>query len=295
MEMAGLAVRRRQARSSIPPARDAAAVWDIAVPSRPGRMAGVCMAGFTNRAKDLVDLQVVPYPAVTLFIDLGDGVLVDHASGQQQRGCLAFGLAPSGIRGRGQDIECLQVRLSPVVAHTVLGASSDLGGTMVALDDLWGRDAVRAQEQLRAAGSWDDRFAIAEAALARQHQARRAADPEVAFAWGQMVASRGCLRVERLAAEIGWSRKRLWSRFRSQIGLTPKRAAQLVRFDHAAHRLAAGHSAALVAAESGYADQSHLHRDVKAFAGVTPAAVAAAPWLAVDDIAWAAPERASGT
>jgi AraC-like DNA-binding protein len=258
-------------------------------------MAGVRMAGFTNRAKDLVNLPMVPYPAVTLFIDLGDGVLIDNASGQQQRRSLAVGLAPGAGRGGGRHIECLQVRMSPVVAHAALGASSELGGTVIALDDLWGRDAVRAQEQLRGASSWDDRFAITEAALARRYQAGRAADPEVAFAWGQMVASRGCLRVEQLAAEVGWSRKRLWSRFRSQIGLTPKRAAQLVRFDHAAHRLAAGHSAALVAAESGYTDQSHLHRDVKTFAGVTPTAVAAAPWLAVDDIAWAAPLHASRT
>ena len=109
------------------------------------------------------------------------------------------------------------------------------------------------------------------------------------------MTSRGQVRVERLAAETGWSRKRLWSRFRSQLGLTPKRTAQLIRFDHAAHRLAAGHSAALVAAESGYADQSHLHRDVVAFAGVTPRAVAAAPWLAVDHIAWAAPGHPPGT
>lgn len=101
------------------------------------------------------------------------------------------------------------------------------------------------------------------------------------------MASRGRVRVERLATEVGWTRQRLWSRFRSQIGITPKRAAQLVRFDHAAHRLAAGQSTALVAADSGYADQSHLHRDIVAFAGVTPAAVAIAPFLAVDDVAWA--------
>jgi AraC-like DNA-binding protein len=158
-----------------------------------------------------------------------------------------------------------------------------------------GRDAARAQEQLRATGSWEHRFAIAEAALARRHEAGRAVDPEVAFAWGQMVTNRGRVRVEHVAAEVGWSRKRLWSRFRSQIGLTPKRAAQLIRFDHAAHRLAAGHSAARVAAESGYVDQSHLHRDVMTFAGVTPTAVAVAPWLAVDDVAWAAREHASST
>jgi AraC-like DNA-binding protein len=288
-------MRNRQGRSVVPPVRDDAAAWDIAVPSRPGRIAGVRMAGFSSRAKDLVDLQVVPYPAVTLFIDLGDGVLVDHASGQQQRGSLALGLAPSGIRGRGRHIDCLQVRLSPVVAHAVLGASAELGETAVTLDDLWGHDAVRSQEQLRAAGSWDERFAIAEAALVRRREAGWAADPEVAFAWRLMMTSRGQVRVERLAAEAGWSRKRLWSRFRSQIGITPKRAAQLIRFDHAAHRLAAGHGAALVAAETGYTDQSHLHRDVMTFAGVTPTAVAGAPWLAVDDIAWARSQHASRT
>ncbi|MEO3858261.1 helix-turn-helix domain-containing protein [Acrocarpospora sp. B8E8] len=93
------------------------------------------------------------------------------------------------------------------------------------------------------------------------------------------------MRVDGLANEVGWSRKRLWSRFRSQLGITPKRAARLVRFDHAAHLLAAGHAAAGVA-ESGYVDQPHRHREVKAFAGLTPTAVAVAPWLAIDDVAW---------
>jgi AraC-like DNA-binding protein len=270
--------------------RDAAAIWDIATPSRPGRLPGVSMAGFRGRAPELIDLSVVPYPAVTVAIDLGDELfLVDDVSGRQQRGSIVAGLAPGSFRARGRDIVCLQVRLSPAVAHAVLGDSAQLGGTVVALDDLWGRDATRTQERLRAAASWADRFAIAEAALARRQEAGRAVDPEVAFAWGQMVTSRGRVRVDQLAAGLGWSRKRLWSRFRSQIGLTPKRAAQLVRFDRAAHRLAAGHSAARVAAESGYADQSHLHRDVMAFAGMTPTAVAVAPWLAVDDVAWARP------
>jgi AraC-like DNA-binding protein len=256
------------------------------------------MAGFSDRANDLVDVALVPHPAVTVIFDLGDQPLVvSDGNGQQQRERVVAGLAPRGARGRGSagSFECLQVRMSPVVAHAVLGASSELGGMVVALDDLWGRDAVRTQEQLRAAGSWDERFAIAEAALAQRHDAGRVVHPEVAFSWRQMVSSRGRVRVDRLAAEVGWSRKRLWSRFRSEIGLTPKRAAQLIRFDHAAHRLVAGHSPALVAAESGYVDQSHLHRNVTAFAGVTPAVLAVSPFLAVDDVAWAAPKHASAT
>lgn len=160
------------------------------------------------------------------------------------------------------------------------------GGTVATLDDLWGREAVRIHERLRAAGSWEERFAIAQAALARRDDAGRAVDPEVAFCWRRMVAGRGRIRIERLAAETGWSRKRLWSRFRAQVGLSPKRAARLIRFDHAAHRLAAGHSPASVAAESGYTDQSHLHRDATAFAGMTPFALAVSPFLALDDVAW---------
>lgn len=271
--------------------------WDIAVPTSPGRLAGVAMAGFSDEANDLVEVALVPHPAVTVLFNLGDEPLVvDDSTGHQQRERIVAGLAPSGARGRGLtgSMECLQVRLSPLVAHAVLGAASELGGTLVALDDLWERDAARTQEQLRAAGSWDERFAIAEAALARRYAAGRAVDPEVAFAWERTVRSCGRVRVEKLAADVGWTRTRLWSRFRSQVGLTPKRAAQLVRFDHAAHRLAAGHRPALVAAESGYVDQSHLHRDVVAFAGVTPAAVALTPFLAVDDVAWPAPKQASG-
>ncbi|WP_406101842.1 helix-turn-helix domain-containing protein [Streptomyces sp. NBC_01003] len=276
---------------SAEPAHDAASVWDIATPSRHGRLPGVSMAGFRARTTGLVDLGVVPYPAVTVAVDLGDGpIVVNDFSGRQQSGSVVLGLGSGGVRARGRDVACLQIRLSPLVAHAVLGAGAESGATMVSLDAFWGRDAARTQEQLRAAETWDDRFAVAQAALVRRHAAgRRAVEPEVAFVWGQMVTHRGGVRVERLAAEVGWSRKRLWSRFRAQIGLNPKRAAQLVRFDHAAHRLAVGHSAARVAAETGYVDQSHLHRDVMAFAGVTPTAVAVAPWLAVDDVAWAAP------
>jgi AraC-like DNA-binding protein len=275
---------------------DAAAVWDIAVPSGSAsgpRLAGVTMAGFRERGTDPIDLQVVPYPAVTLIVDLCDDLaVVDESRGRKQAGSTVTGLAPGRVRGIGRNVECLQIRMSPVVAHAVLGASPGLDGEVVALGDLWGPDGRRTEERLRTAGSWDERFAIASAALARRREDGRPVDPEVAAVWHRMVAGRGQVRVDELAAEVGWSRKRLWSRFRSQVGLTPKRAAQLVRFDRAAHCLAAGHGPARVAAEGGYVDQSHLHRDVMAFAGVTPTGVARAAWLAVDDVAW--PQKPSG-
>ncbi|WP_194836690.1 AraC family transcriptional regulator [Nocardia sp. XZ_19_369] len=276
----------------VEPVRVAGAEVVVAVPSRPGRVAGVSMAGFRSRAKSPVELPMVPYPALTVFIDFGDVFLADAASGVRMHGGGVVGLGPAGVLGCGQEVDLLQVRLSPVVAHAVLGASSELAGTVVALEEVWQRDAARLREQLHATRSWEERFAIAEATLGRRLGEGRVVHPEIAFAWARIIKSRGQVRVERLAEEVGWSRKRLWSRFRSQIGLTPKRAAQLVRFDYAAHRLAGGDSAASVSAESGYVDQSHLYRDARSFAGLTPTALAVAPWLAVDPVAWAAPVRA---
>src|SRR5215469_9011324 len=181
---------------------DFASIWDIATPSRPARLPGVSMAGFRSRGANSVDIQMVPYPAVTVFVDFRDGSALDDGSGRQRRGSVVVGLAPASIRGHGRDIECLQVRLSPAVAHAVLGAPGLLGETVVALDDLWGRNAARIHEQLRDATSWDDRFAIAEDALSRRLEAGRGVDPEVSFAWKRMVTSRGRLRIERLAAEV---------------------------------------------------------------------------------------------
>ncbi len=266
-----------------------AAVWDVACPQRPSRLAGLTMAGF--RVRDLDALRMVPHPAVTLLLEFGAGSpVLDCAAGRQQRGSLVAGpgLGTGGaVRVRGENVECVQVRLSPVIARAVLGASpADLDGAVVPLGDLWGREASRIREQLGEVSSWRDRFAWTDALLARRYEAGPPVDPEVAWAWHRIVTSRGLARVDGLATEVGWSRKRLWSRFRSQLGLPPKRAVNLVRFDHAVHRLVAGEGASRVAADAGYADQSHLHRDVRAFTGATPATMADEPFLAVDDIAW---------
>jgi AraC-like DNA-binding protein len=263
---------------------------DIAVPRPADRLPGISMAGFRQRVPAVADIAMVAHPSVTLFIDLSetDG-LAYSAHGRRRRGSFVAGLLPGDVRTGGRVGACLQIRLGPVAAAAVLGEAAELTGTVVPLEDVWGRDAARAEDRLRAAASWDERFAIAAGLLLRRRPgAGRRVDPEVAHVWRRAFAGRGRVRVDGLADEVGWTRKRLWSRFRAQLGTTPKRAAQLVRFDHAAHLLAAGHPAADVAARSGYVDQSHLHREVRTFSGLTPAAVAAAPWLAIDDVAWPA-------
>jgi hypothetical protein len=199
-----------------------AAVWDVVRPARPSRVAGVSMAGFRDRGMTAVGHRAIPHPAVTLALEFGAGpLIVDDAAGRQQRGSLVAGLGfgPGAGWVRGENFEAVQVRLSPLIARAVLGVSpADLDGAIVALDDLWGRQASRIREQLRDASSWEDRFAVTDALLAHRRQAGSrgagsSVDPEVAWVWNRILVGRGRVRVDRLAAEVGWSRKRLWSRF----------------------------------------------------------------------------------
>jgi AraC-like DNA-binding protein len=267
-------------------------LWDIARPEQPNRVPGVAMAGFADRGSTPPELRMIPHPAVTLIVAFGGTIAVEDTTGHRQRGSFAAGPGFGEVlRVRWEkDVECLQVRLSPVVAHAVLGpAVADLDGGAAPLDALWGREAARIGERLGELSSWPERFAVIEAWIARRRAAASPVDREVMWAWERIVAGQGRIRIEDLANELGWSRKRLWSRFQAQLGLPPKRTAKLVRFDHAVHRLVAGQHAAEVAADSGYADQSHLHRDVVAFTSRTPATVVDEPFLAIDDVAWGRP------
>ncbi|GEM32475.1 AraC family transcriptional regulator [Nocardia neocaledoniensis NBRC 108232] len=245
------------------------------------------MAGFRYNDNASVDITMIPHPMVTLLFDLSEQVVVYDPLGRSVTGDTIVGLDAGAVRVAGAGVgEVLQIRMSPVVAAAILRDTDVIGGTVTPVRELWGSCAAALRERLRATPSWDDRFALAAEFLHGRATRRFGVAPEVAYAWNQTVSARGLLRVEDLSVETGWTRQRLWSRFRAHLGVSPKRACELVRFDHAARLLAAGRPPAEVAAEAGYADQSHLHRRIKSIVDLTPTGVARAPWLAIDEVAW---------
>ena len=75
---------------------------------------------------------------------------------------------------------------------------------------------------------------------------------------------------------MGWSGRNLSKRFGLDIGLSPKAAARVVRFDRT-RRLLQRHAGAgtpftlaAMAATGGYYDQAHLAREFRALAGCPP-------------------------
>lgn len=72
--------------------------------------------------------------------------------------------------------------------------------------------------------------------------------------------------------EIGYSHRHLKASFAAQTGLTPKLYQRVHRFSNMVdewHQMA-GDTLADLAVQFGYADQAHLTRDFRTFAGVTP-------------------------
>jgi AraC-like DNA-binding protein len=179
----------------------------------------------------------------------------------------------------------VEVLLNPLGAYGLLGLPmAALSGQLVDLVEVLGADGRRLGEQLRAAPGWRQRFALLDRFLLGRLTAGPRPSPEVAWAWERLVASGGAMPIGQLAKEVGWSHKHLISRFRQQVGLRPKTAARLIRFDRVLGRLdeRRGLDWGLVAREAGYADQAHLIRDFQQFTGTTPTAFAAATTLPGD-------------
>jgi AraC-like DNA-binding protein len=168
----------------------------------------------------------------------------------------------------------MQQWLTPLGAYRLLGGvpMDALSGQLVDLTDVLGAGIRRLADQLRETPSQRQQFALLDAYLLRWAHDGPEPAPEVTWAWRRLIATGGKLPIRRLAAEVGWSHKHLITRFRRQVGLPPKTAARLVRFDAVWHHMGTQPPARWdqVAVECGYADQAHMIRDFRQFTGASP-------------------------
>lgn len=169
----------------------------------------------------------------------------------------------------------VQVAVHPLAARALLGLpAGELAHLDVHADDVLGADAHELHDRVQAAGSWPERFAAVDRVLLRR-LAPAAVAPEVRYAWDCLVRTGGRVRVEALAARTGWSARHLGARFATEVGLSPKAAARVARFDRARRRAVRGGTLADLAADCGFYDQAHLAREFRALAGCSPTT-----WLA---------------
>jgi AraC-like DNA-binding protein len=140
----------------------------------------------------------------------------------------------------------------------------------VEIDDLWCGAELRIR-LLECVGDTEAIFDLAERLLAAQWIEQRCVHPAVRYAVREM--ARSSRPVIELVDATGLSSRRFIQLFKEQVGLTPKVFGRLQRFQRAL-RLADETGSAvdwsLVALNCGYYDQSHLCRDFREFAGISP-------------------------
>jgi AraC-like DNA-binding protein len=135
-----------------------------------------------------------------------------------------------------------------------------------------GQEAGQLTDRLHETSSWAARFDLLDAYLEARLGGAPQPSSRIAHVFNRLVRSRGRLRVDALASEVGWSRRTLSGRFHDEVGLPPKRFARLLRFQSAVGLLGKGShlSLATVAHAAGYADQAHFNHEFLALAGCTP-------------------------
>ncbi|MBO0840195.1 MAG: AraC family transcriptional regulator [Sciscionella sp.] len=236
--------------------------------------------GYRHHGVALKVHRGLPSRSVTVVISLADPIRLlgdaEHGPRASQASASGLHLAPALIAQDAYQYG-LHLELNPLGVRALLGMSAtELADDMCELTDLpvpWARTLL---PRLYEASDWEARFSLLDNTFLGALRPVTLVS-EVQWAWRAMIARDGNLPVHRLADEVGWSRRHFTKRFASQIGVTPKQAARLIRFERSNALLRNGFASSLaeLAHVCGYYDQAHMTNEWRVLAGCTPGA-----WIA---------------
>jgi AraC-like DNA-binding protein len=205
------------------------------------------------------DGRILPDGRMDLVWVRGPGALV---AGPQSR---------ATARPQGAPFLAVGARFHPGAAPGLLRLpAAELRDEHVPLADADAALAARIEAALEGAG--DDRAALAALAgeLLRRLADLPEPDPTVRAAVDLLARPRAA--VADVARRVHLSERQLERRFTAAVGYGPKTLERILRFQRAVTALGAAgeRGVAEAAAAAGYADQSHLSRETRRLAGLSP-------------------------
>jgi AraC-like DNA-binding protein len=161
----------------------------------------------------------------------------------------------------------VQLALTTAGARALLGLpAAELSGEMLELGDV--APGLRHLPERLAACPAEQRLPLVERVLTAELARHDAPEPRAEVGRALAGLTRG-VSVQRVADDVGYSRRHLATLVRAECGLTPKDVQRIGRFQ-ASRDLLGRARLATVAHMCGYADQAHLTREWVALAGCTP-------------------------
>ena len=170
----------------------------------------------------------------------------------------------------------LGLRFRTGAAALALGLpAAELRNQSVPVEDVWGHGGRVLSERVAEAERAEERLRVLAASMAARLADAPAPDPLVRAAVRELARPRTRLAV--LCRFLGISERHLRRRIEDAVGYSPRtlaRVLRLQRFLMLAER--DGDDLARLAADAGYADQSHLTRDCSELGGLPAGALLAA-------------------
>lgn len=232
-------------------------------------------ADFAQRADGPVETGEAATAGLVLIFDLDAGWTVEG----ERFGSFAGGvyMRPVRVRHPGS-ARGVQVNLEPTMLRRLTGIPArELAERTVGLSDLFGAEAELLAERLYELADPRARFELLDwSLLKRVGDAPGHPFPDVEWAWRLLRSSGGRIRIDELARRLGCSRRHLARRFAEEVGVSPKQAARLIRFEAAQRRLREEPGRGRltrIALDCGFADQAHMTREFVELAGAPPSAV----------------------
>lgn len=230
-----------------------------------------------NVTANLLRLEV-PFPGVPLILGFGAEIAVS-STGYEEDLEPGFGGFVAGVTSTPALVETngsqagVQINLTPLGTYQLFGPGvADLAGRAVHLRDVLGRPGDELVERLRDSRGWDERFELLDRVFLKSLSLNGPPSEAIAWAWRQIECNPGGVSIRALADTIGWSHKHLISRFRAEVGVAPRLASRIVRFDKAVKLVENGDRPdwAGIAFDCGYYDQAHMAREFREFARCSP-------------------------
>lgn len=170
-------------------------------------------------------------------------------------------------------VDLLGIRFAVGQARPFLGLPlSELCDTVALLEALRKPDLLALHGRLSESSRLSERVGLLEAWLMNRLTTGKTSSALIPISLAHL--RQQTLPIPQLAQELGVSQRQLERLYAAQVGMSPKHYARLVRVDGARVALKGAQSAAGVAVDYGFYDQSHFIREFSAVVGMTPAAYA---------------------
>jgi AraC-like DNA-binding protein len=223
--------------------------------------------------------RILPTGAAQLIVNLKEDRTRLYDPEHPHQCSVTAGTVLAGVQSRYQIIDTSEQEYVAGVAFRPGGTAAfvrapayETRDADTPLESLWGRQRTAdLREQLLERGNPDAQLDAIESALG---ETLRPTGMHRAIAFALTAFSRVPLTttIGAVTDATGMSAKRFIERFKTQVGVSPKRYCRIRRFQRALARAHRGHPVdwVQVALECGYYDQAHFIHDFRSFSGLTP-------------------------